>query len=258
MTQITLPEKISFKELKDNHYQMIIEPLYPGFGVSMGNILRRVLLSSLPGGAVTSFKVAQAQHEFDSIDYVKEDLVEVMLNLKQLRLRVFSDEPVKLILEAKGEKVVKAGDITKNADVEIINKDLVIATLTDKQAKISMEITVEKGIGYQAVEMRDSKEKLEIGNIAIDANFSPILNVGFEIDYVRVGQMTNYERLTMDILTDGTASAQDAVSQSATILRDHFNLLISESPQVEAEVFEQEEAKPKKVAKKTTKKSAKS
>lgn len=248
MTNITLPDKISIKDKKDNRYEVVMEPFYPGFGVTMGNALRRVLLSSLEGGAVTSFKIEGAQHEFDSVDFVKEDLVEIMLNLKKLRLKTYSDEPVKLSLETKGEKEVTAADITKNSDVEIINTDLVIATLTDKKATFNMELIVEKGLGYQTVEMRDEKEKLEIGNIAIDASFSPILNVGYDIENVRVGDMTNYERLTMDILTDGTTDAESAISKASQILKNHVNLLIKEDV-----VEESEDKKEKKTTKKAKK-----
>jgi len=226
MTQITLPDKVSIEDQKDNRYHVVIEPFYPGFGVTVGNSLRRALLSSLGGAAVTSFKIDGAQHEFDSIDFMKEDLVEIMLNLKKLRLKSFSEEPVKLTLEAKGEKVVTAADIDKNSDIEIINKDLVIATLTDKNAKLAMEIVVEQGIGYVTVEQKDEREKLEIGNIAIDASFSPVLNVGFDIENVRVGKMTNYEKLTMDILTDGTIDAKEAINQAAKILEEHFHSLL--------------------------------
>jgi len=151
--------------------------------------------------------------------------------LKQLRLKVFSDEPVKLKLEAKGEKVVTAADIAKNSDVEIINKDLVIATLTDKQAKLTMEITAEKGLGYVTVEQKNKGEKLEISNIAIDSSFSPVLNIGYSIENVRVGEMTNYEKLTLDILTDGSLDAQEAISQGAMRLKEHFSLFINETPE---------------------------
>ncbi|MBT6691498.1 DNA-directed RNA polymerase subunit alpha [Candidatus Parcubacteria bacterium] len=243
MTQITLPGKVSIKDQKDNRYQVIIEPFYPGFGVTVGNSLRRALLSSLGGAAVTSFKIDGAQHEFDSIDFMKEDLVEVMLNLKKLRVKSFSEEPVKLMVDVKGAKVVTAADITKNSDVEVINKDMVIATLTDKTAKLSMEIIVEQGIGYVTVEQRDDKEKLDIGNVAIDASFSPVLNVGYNIESVRVGEMTNYEKLTMDILTDGSIDAKEAISQAAKILEEHFNFLIDSGDKKETK-------------KKTTKKEA--
>ena len=242
--QISLPEKVDIKDQKDNRYQVVIEPFFPGFGVTVGNALRRVLLSSLEGAAVTSFKVEGGKHEFDSIDGIKEDLVEMTLNLKQLRLKCFSEEPVKLKIDVKGEKVVTAADIKKNADVEVINKDLVIATITEKSAKLDMEITVEQGRGYYTVEMRDENEKLEIGNIAIDASFSPVLNVGFKMDLVRVGEMTNYERLTLDIVTDGTIDAQDAISRAAQILQEQFAFFAGS---------EEEEPK-KKATKKTTKK----
>ena len=240
MIQITFPDKTSIKDLKDNRYQVVIEPFFPGFGVTVGNSLRRVLLSSLEGSAVTSFKVEGAQHEFDSVDGVKEDLVEIMLNLKQLRVKSFSEEPVKLSIDVKGEKVVTAADIKKNADVEILNTDLVIATITEKSTKFSMEIIVEQGRGYVTVEQRDETEKLEIGTVAIDSSFSPVLNVGYKIDNVRVGEMTNYESLTLDIVTDGSIDAKEAISRAAKILEDHFTLFIQE----------EKEDKPKKATKK--------
>jgi DNA-directed RNA polymerase subunit alpha len=256
MNKISLPEEISVIDKKNNHYQVIIEPCYPGYGVTVGNALRRVMLSSLPGAAVTSFKIEGVQHEFDTVTHVKEDLVEIMLNLKKLRLKLFSDEPVILNIEAKGEKVVTAKDIKKNADVEIMNEDLIIATMTDKSAKLNMEITVERGIGYVSVEQNDEKVKLPIGTVAIDANFSPAMNVGFNIEYVRVGEMTNYEKLIMDVLTDGTMDAREAVSQASVILRDHFGYLVNnESASSEEESTEETEEEPtkKKVSKKKSK-----
>ncbi len=256
MNKISLPEEISVIDKKNNHYQVIIEPCYPGYGVTVGNALRRVMLSSLPGAAVTSFKIEGVQHEFDTVTHVKEDLVEIMLNLKKLRLKLFSDEPVILNIEAKGEKVVTAKDIKKNADVEIMNEDLIIATMTDKSAKLNMEITVERGIGYVAVEQNDEKVKLPIGTVAIDANFSPAMNVGFNIEYVRVGEMTNYEKLIMDVLTDGTMDAREAVSQASVILRDHFGYLVNnESVSSVEESTEETEEEPskKKVSKKKSK-----
>ena len=244
--QISLPDKINIIDLKDNRYQVTIEPFYPGFGVTIGNALRRVLLSSLAGGAVTSFKIQGVQHEFDAINGVKEDVVEIMLNLKQLRLKSYSEEPVKLKLSGKGEKVLKAADIEKNSEVEISNKDLVIATLTEKNSSMEMEITVENGLGYVTVEQRE-REKLDIGTIAIDSSFSPIMNVGFNIENVRVGKMTNYEKLILDIVTDGTISAEEAISQAAIILEKHFSLWTKKE-----EVEVEEEVKPK--AKRASKK----
>ena len=227
LKEISLPQKVSIKDLKNNSFQAIIEPFYPGYGVTIGNSLRRVLLSSLEGAAVTSFKINNTQHEFDTIEGVKEDVVEIMLNLKGLRLKVFSEDPVKLKLEVKGEKVVKAKDIKKDAEVEIINKDLVIATITDKAVKFSMEIIVEQGLGYEATEQREN-QKLEIGTVALDANFSPLLNVGYKIENVRVGKMTNYEKLILDIITDGSINAEEAINKAAFILKDQFNLLTKE------------------------------
>jgi len=227
LKEISLPQKVSIKDLKNNSFQAIIEPFYPGYGVTIGNSLRRVLLSSLEGAAVTSFKINNTQHEFDTIEGVKEDVVEIMLNLKGLRLKVFSEDPVKLKLEVKGEKVVKAKDIKKNSDVEIANKDLIIATVTDKSVNFSMEIVVEKGLGYEVTEQKDNKN-LEIGRITVDSSFSPVLNVGFEIQNVRVGKMTNYEKLILNITTDGTISGEEAITKAAFILKDHFNLLVKE------------------------------
>lgn len=246
MTNITLPDKISIKDKKNNRYEVVIEPFYPGFGITVSNSIRRVLLSSLEGAAVTSFKIEGAQHEFDSVDFVKEDLVEIMLNLKKLRLKLHSAEPVKLIVEVKGEKVVTAADIAKNSDVEIMNTDLVIATLTDKKAKFNMELTVEKGIGYETVEQRDEKEKLEIGNMAIDSSFSPVLNVAYDIESVRVGEMTNYERLTMDILTDGTIDAEEAISKASELLEAHFDIFINKKVEKEPEEEKEEKKSTKK------------
>lgn len=229
--QISLPDKINVVDQKDNHYQVTIEPFYPGFGVTIGNALRRVLLSSLPGGAVTSFKINGVQHEFDAIPGVKEDVVEIMLNLKQLRLKSFSDEPVKLKLSAKGENILTAGDIDKNSEVEISNKDLVICTLTDKTSNMDMEITVENGLGYVTVEQRE-KEKLDIGTIAIDSSFSPIMNVGYNVENVRVGKMTNYEKLILDIITDGTITAEESISQASILLENHFNIWATKEEEV--------------------------
>jgi DNA-directed RNA polymerase subunit alpha len=177
-------------------------------------------------------------------------------------LKLFSDEPVILNIEAKGEKVVTAKDIKKNSDVNIMNEDLIIATMTDKSAKLNMEITVERGIGYVAVEQNEDKAKLPIGTVAIDSNFSPAMNVGFNIEYVRVGEMTNYEKLIMDVLTDGTMDAREAVSQASAILRDHFAHFVSpDSVAVAMEESLTEESDDsvaeEPVKKKTTKKKSK-
>ncbi|MBU1131147.1 DNA-directed RNA polymerase subunit alpha [Patescibacteria group bacterium] len=221
---ITLPTKLEIKEAKDNRAEVIIEPCYPGYGVTLGNALRRVLLSSLEGAAITSYKIIGAMHEFATLPNVKEDLVELMLNLKNIRLKCHSDEPVILNLKVKGEKTVTAGDIEKNADVEVINTSQPILTLTDKSAEIDMELTVKKGRGYLTVEDR-SKEKVELGVIMIDALFSPVINVGFEVEHVRVGDRTDYDKIILKLETDGSFAPQEALEKSAEILVEHFNFI---------------------------------
>lgn len=224
MEKIPLPSKIEFQKGSDENEAIVsIQPCYPGYGTTLGNALRRVLLSSLPGAAVTAFKVKGVQHEFSTIPHVKEDFVEISLNLKQLRLKVFSEEPLRLSLKEKGEKEVKAKNIKVTSDVEIINPELHLATLTDKNADLDMEIVVSRGKGYVPTEARE--EELEIGMIAIDSIFSPIRNVGFKIENVRVGKMTNFENLTLTIETDGTITPQEALNQATKILIEQFNFI---------------------------------
>jgi len=221
---ISLPTTLKIENLKEHKAAISIEPCFPGYGVTLGNSLRRVLLSSIEGAAITSFKVVGAEHEFSTLPFVKEDLVEIMLNLKTVRLKMFSDEPVTLSLSIKGEKVVTAGDIAKNSDVEIVNPDAVIATLTDKKASLEMEFIVEKGMGYVTVEER-AKEKVALGTIMVDALFTPLVNVGFDIVNVRVGQMTDYEKVVLNVETDGTITPQEAVARANDILVEHFNFI---------------------------------
>ena len=225
MEQLLLPTRVEIITEKDpKKATLIVEPCHPGYGTTVGNALRRVLLSSLPGGAVTAIKIQGADHEFSSVPNVKEDVVQIILNLKQLRPKVHSNEPVRLTLNASGAREVYARDITPNADVEIANPDLYIATLTDKDAALSMEIFVRPGRGYVPIEEREGENR-EIGVIGIDSVFTPVRSVGYRIEDIRVGQKTNYDRLTMNIETDGTIDPAEAVRQSTKILLDHFNLL---------------------------------
>jgi DNA-directed RNA polymerase subunit alpha len=225
MEDILLPSKIEIVPgERDNESTLVMEPFFHGYGHTVGNALRRVLLSSLPGAAVTAVKIKGASHEFSTLPDVKEDVLEIILNLKQLRLKVYSDEPVKLTLRAKGEKDVTAKDIEPNSDVEIASKSQHIATLTSKSAELEMEITVAKGRGYVPTEDR-GKDRGELGVIAVDALYSPVRSVGYKVDPARVGSITNYDKLTVTIETDGTISAEEAVRQSARILIDHFALL---------------------------------
>lgn len=224
MENIPLPHKVAFQEIGPNTFELIMEPLYPGYGVTIGNSLRRILLSSLPGAAVTAVKIRGVDHEFSTIPNVKEDVIEIILNLKKLRLKLHSDQPVKLELKVKGEKEVKAADFKKSSDVEIVNPNLHIATLDNKSSDLEIEVVVAKGRGYVPVEQREN-EKMEIGMIAIDAIFTPIKTVNFEIQNIRVGQITNFDQLTMMIETDGTIDGQSAIDTASRILIDHFSLV---------------------------------
>ncbi len=225
MEQISLPTKVQYQQgSKPNETILTIEPLYPGYGLTIGTSIRRVLLSSLAGGAVVAVKVKGVLHEFSTIPYVKEDVVDIILNLKNLRFRIHTDEEVRLTLHAKGEKEVTAADIQSTSDVEVGNPDALICTLTNKNAQIEMELFVRRSRGYLPTEMR-SKEKLELGTIAIDALFTPIRTVGLKIENVRVGQMTNYNKAILTIETDGSISAEAAVQEASKILVDHFKLL---------------------------------
>jgi len=228
MENILLPTKFEIiPGERPGDATLVLEPCFYGYGTTVGNALRRVLLSSLPGAAVTAVKIRGVQHEFSTIPNVKEDVLEIILNLKLLRLRLHSDEPVKLQLSVKGEKKVKAGDFAKNSNVEIVNTDLHIATLTDKKAEFEMEITVERGRGYVPTEERRERPN-EIGVIMIDALFSPIRNVGYRVENARVGEITNYDRLVMNIETDGTVTPREAITEAAKVLLNYFSLLLGE------------------------------
>ena len=220
---ITLPNKPKIIEKEKKRVVFEIEACYPGYGIILGNALRRVLLSSLPGAAVTGVKIKGVQHEFSTVPHVVEDVVQIILNLKQIRFKLHADHPVKVVLKAKGEKEVKAGDIKVTSELEIANPEAHIATLTDKKADLEMEIEVEPGLGYLPIEER-KKEKLEIGKIAVDAIFSPIRKVNYSVENMRVGERTDYGRLKIDIETDGTIDPQEAFQKANQILVNHFNI----------------------------------
>jgi len=225
MEQLGLPNHIELIKDKDSRKAtLIVEPCHPGYGTTVGNALRRVLLSSLPGAAVVAIKIQGADHEFSTVKDVQEDVVQILLNMKQLRLKVFSAETVRLTVEASGEREVTAADIAPNSDVEIGNPDQHIVTLTSKDAVFSMEIFVRQGRGYVPIEDREG-EKKEIGVIAIDSVFTPVRSVGYRVEDVRVGQKTNYDKLALTIETDGTIDPAEALRQSAQILLDHFTLV---------------------------------
>lgn len=226
MESIQLPE---IHLLEEGKYQstFAVEPLYPGYGMTLGNSLRRVLLSSLPGSAISAVKIDGVAHEFSTIPGVREDVVELILNLKLIRLRLFSDEPVTLLLSKTGEGVITAGDIKATSDVEILNPELELAHLTGAKTKLSLELRAEKGRGYVPVEKRET-EKLEVGMIAVDALYTPVTKVRYTVENTRVGQMTDLDRLVIDIGTDGSVSPEEALREASKVLIDHFQVLTGE------------------------------
>jgi DNA-directed RNA polymerase subunit alpha len=201
-----------------------IEGLYPGYGHTLGNALRRVLLSSLRGAVVTAVKIEGVNHEFSTIPGVKEDVVDVCLNLKQARFRFSGETPVTGTISVKGEKEVRAGDIKISSDAEAVNPDLVIATLTDKKSVLQMELEISSGLGYQGVQDRE-KQKVEIGKIALDASFSPVRSVNYEVENMRVGDRTDYNLLRIHIVTDGSIEPRAAFTEAAKILTEQFQSL---------------------------------
>jgi len=246
---IQLPEQVKVLKKEDNRATFEISPLMPGYGATIANPLRRVLLSSLEGAAVTSIKIKGINHEFSSVPGVAEDIIQIILNIKKIRFKLYSEEPVKVTLNVKGEKEVTAGDIKATSDIKIINTDQHIVTLTDKKADFEMELDIERGVGYVPVEQRQ-KDKLAIGAIAVDAIFSPVKVVNFTVENVRVGQRIDFNKITMDVETDGSMEPEEAMKKASEILISHFETIGS----VEVPVKKEQEEKPKKkTAKKKTK-----
>lgn len=220
---------------------IIIEPLPQGLGMTLGNALRRVLLSSLPGAAITQAKIAGVSHEYSTIKGVKEDVVQILLNLKKIRLSIEGDKPVKLELDVKGPKEVKASDLNLPAGVKVSNPDQVIATLADNKSKFEVELTAEKGVGYVPV---DDRRGYGIGIIPLDANFTPITKVNYKVEATRVGQITNFDKLTFEISTDGTVTPAEAIKEGSKILTDYFTVLV-EQKKAPKKDKEDEVVKPK-------------
>lgn len=231
MEAIPLPNRAQVETLGSNKYKITLEPLYPGYGVTLGNALRRVLLSSMPGAAVTAVKIKFADHEFSTIPHVKEDVIQIILNLKQLRIKSFSSEPLRVFIKAKGEKQVTAGDIQLTDQIEIINPELIIASMDSKSAEFEAELIIEQGRGYVPVESREN-EKLESGMLALDSVFTPVRSVYFDVSHVRVGQMTNFDKLEVVLETNGTISGAEAMDIASHILVDHFSMLYDSTTQI--------------------------
>ena len=224
--QITLPKKPKVIT-KDNFKAVIeVEDIYPGYGMTLGNALRRVLLSSLEGAAITTVKIKGVPHEFSTIPSVAEDMMEILLNLKQLRFVLHSSEPQAARLKISGEKTVTAADIECPSQVEVINKSAHIAELTDKGASLDIEMTIEKGFGYVQAE-QSKKEKLDVGAIALDAIFTPIRKINYEVEDMRVGDRTDFNRLRVLMETDGTIDPEEAFVKAAKILVEQFAQLTS-------------------------------
>lgn len=221
---LQLPEQIKVVSREGNKGIFEISPLMAGYGATIANPLRRVLLSSLEGAAITSVKIKGVDHQFSSLDGVLEDVIEIIQNVKKIRFKLVGDGPVKLTLEAKGEGEVKASDIKLTSDVELITENQHIVTITDKKAGFVMELDVEKGVGYVPVEQRQ-KDKLAIGVISVDAIFSPVKQVNFKIENTRVGQKIDYNKITMEVETDGSIQPEEAMKKAAEILVDHFKLI---------------------------------
>lgn len=221
MLKVSLPKKPKYSKLGENLGKVEIEACYPGFGTTIGNTLRRILLSSLTGAAATSIKITGISHEFSTIPGVKEDLIQIILNLKKVRFKVHKDEPVKLTLKEKGAKKITAAQIQCPADVEVVNKSMPIAEITDKKAQMEMEIEVQKGLGYVPVEQQE-REKKEIGLIAIDAIFTPVRRVNYVIENMRVGKRTDFDKITFEIETDGSITPEEAFQEAVKIAIDQF------------------------------------
>ena len=245
MIEIEKPS-IEVLELKDSYGKFVVEPLERGFGITVGNSLRRVLLSSLPGVAVTSIKVDGVLHEFSTIPGVKEDVTEIILTLKELSMKMDSDGSRTLRIEHNGEGVITAGDIICPPDVEILNRDLHIATLSE-DAKLYMEINVDKGRGYVSAE-NNKTEDMPIGVIPVDSIYTPVQKVSYNVESTRVGVRTDFEKLILEVWTDGSIGAQEGISLGAKILVEHLNLFINLTDhlgEVELMVEKEEDKKEK-------------
>lgn len=202
----------------------VIEPLHAGYGNTLGNSMRRVLLSSIKGGAIVAFRIEGASHEFSTVSGIKEDVVDIMLNLKNVKLAVHSDEPIELRLEKKGAGEITAADIKTTADVEIVNKDQVIATVDDPKKSVIMDLVIESGRGYRTIE-ESSVSRVHSDMIAIDALFTPVLRVRYKVNSTRVGQETNLDKLAITVDTDGSITPSDAFEQAAAILVNQYTAL---------------------------------
>lgn len=226
--------KIKVDNESENFARLAVEPLEAGFGHTLGNSLRRVMLTSLSGCAITSIKIDGIAHQFSTIEGIAEDVIEIILNIKKIKIKVFSDKPIKLTLKASGKKSVKASDIAITGDGEIVNGEQHIASMTDAKAKLNLEMTAEKGKGYQMA--GDNQNKEEIGVIAVDALFSPVTAVNYTVEPTRVGRSADFDKLVLDVSTNGVITPADALNEAAKILSETFRKIYE--PDAEEEIHE--------------------
>lgn len=226
------PELANIEDHSATSATFVVEPLHSGYGMTLGNSLRRVLLSSIEGAAITAFSIEGVTHEFTTVKGVKEDVVDIMLNLKNVVVKSHSDEPVELRLEKKGAGAVTAGDIKTTADVEVVNPDFVICTIDDDKTSVIFNLVIEKGRGYRTIE-ESSNKRLHSDMIALDAMFSPVVRVRYKVENTRVGQMTDLDKLLLTVDTDGSITPRDAFEEAAAILINQYTALAG-STRVEA------------------------
>ena len=247
MQTVSLPQKPKYTPIDEKSGVFEIPGCYPGYGMTLGNALRRVLLASLEGAAITSVKINGVSHEFSTLDGVMEDAVQIILNLKKIRFKLHSDEPVKVSLKFKGEGKVTAKEIKCPSSVEVVNKDQIIATVTDKKTELELELEISKGLGYVPIDQQSRPEK-EIGVIAIDAVYTPIQRVNYEVENMRVGKRTDYNKITLEIVTDGSITPEEAFTKAVAILVEQFSVLggievVEVGKETEAKEEEASEAK---------------
>lgn len=224
-TQFLKPRLVNVQTISDTHAKVVLEPLERGFGHTLGNALRRILLSSMPGSAVTEVKIEGVLHEYSTIEGVQEDVIEILLNLKLLALRMHGRESVTLMLHKKGKGAVTAADIQLDHDVEVVNPDHVIANLT-KDGELSMELTITRGRGYVPVVTGDGEESKTIGVMQLDASYSPVLRVAYDVENARVEQRTDLDKLVLDIETNGSIDPEEAVRRAANILQEQISVFV--------------------------------
>lgn len=244
MQKISLPSQPKYINIGKNIGKIEIDGCYPGYGTTLGNSLRRVLLSSLPGTAVTSVKIKGISHEFSTISGILEDVIQIILNLKKIRFISHTNEPVRLTLKEKGVKKITAAQIQCPANIEVINKDMPIATITDKKGELEMEIEVQRGLGYVPVEQQE-REKKEIGLIAIDAVFTPVRRVNYVVENTRVGKRTDYDKIILEIETDGSITPQEAFQKAVGIILEQFEAIKDFEAEKEPEIIKENETEKK-------------